>query len=85
MTDAVREFSAAVRLNPKRPDIRTFQGFAYSLSDRPAEGVKRLRKLHPLTRLTRRPVRLAQALARSRQPKQLARRGSSFASPSRKT
>jgi tetratricopeptide (TPR) repeat protein len=40
LEDAEREFSAAVRLDPKRADIRTFQGFSYGLSDKPVDAAR---------------------------------------------
>ena len=74
LDDAVRELSAAARLDPKRADIRTFQGFAYGLIDRPASAEQAFAQaaaLDPADPTT--SYRLAQFLARSGQLKQAAK------------
>jgi tetratricopeptide (TPR) repeat protein len=42
--DALREFSAAIKLDPKRADIFTLQGFAYSLVDKPTNTIQAFAK-----------------------------------------
>ncbi|PWT86698.1 MAG: hypothetical protein C5B57_00635 [Blastocatellia bacterium] len=86
LAEALREFGAAIKLDPKRPDIYTLQGFAYSLADKPDEATQAFAKAAALEiDDPTMSYRLAQYLASTGHPREAAKALQQFRDTERKS